>query len=872
MENTLKKLIITISGPSDINRIKQAVDKSVKTLNDTKSIKDTVIEVKEYMKLNSGYNVEGVQTYIEQTSEFYECDIFILIFYKKIGSQYQNFSSTSIYELDKALKNNNIKDYCFYYKDEEHRKLATLEIESAKVNNINWKKYKSNEDLKNFINAKIMEIINGSIDPNDISTILKRIKQENIKSANESLFSHNLDNVTAPKNLESIFVSPRLLKLEDYFDSEFEYDKENQIDWKNLINYESDILLTGIKEIGKTTLLKRITMECFEFIEHYNTLPIYIDFNKVDFNVNNEIAKFLKIPNEETNKWLTSEKVLILLDNFSFKNEIQNNKLFNFFKAYDNIKFIISYTNESFDNKEALTPIKKNIPLILSIIKIEEFQSKEIMELIQKWYGKDTFDNIPLNYSGFIEILASLDISRTPLSISLILSMVEQKKDFKPKNYNKVLETYVDFVLKKGNLDNEDGFDFENKKYYLQYISTEIFKLNFEKNIIKEDDLVSKINNKLIEFGQTFSANEIIDYFIRYNILRREEEFIKFKYYSIYQYLLARSLENNEYQELKEKLFKNPKKIYLIDVFDYYQETNQDKDLLAILESSLDEKFNTLNKMFEEMEFSQMFFEINSIAVRVNNDIKGLTKQIKESKPNNEEVHKYYDNHISNSELNTKINQLTEIDELYLLLKLVSKVLKNTDRIDKEYKLDLINKLFQYSLKFSALLQRLSIIELIEDKEELSVKYKGMLLNLIMFSPLFVSKMLSNWIGSKKIMPIIEIKAKEYFKNDADYYLQFISLITLINNNPAFAVEYIKRYLKNKKSSKYLNFLFYLELTVHYNYQIDTPIDENTMLDFIIKSITKISRIDKSKKGQIKENLKNRKKQIKDKNQLVLFK
>lgn len=142
---------------------------------------------------------------------------------------------------------------------------------------------------------------------------------------------------------------------------------------KNLLDYKQIIILSGLRRVGKTTLIYQIIEKLLKQINSKKIL--YFNFDKtVD-----EITKILDIYNEIAEIEWKKEKVFVFLDEIT-KLKDWANKIKLIYDAFPNIKFIISSSSSINLEEDAI----KNLGGRYFLINIKPLNFIEYLELKEK--------------------------------------------------------------------------------------------------------------------------------------------------------------------------------------------------------------------------------------------------------------------------------------------------------------------------------------------------------------------------------------------------------------------------------------------------------------------------------------------------------
>jgi hypothetical protein len=159
--------------------------------------------------------------------------------------------------------------------------------------------------------------------------VLKDLYQFARETWNSSLVCYNTDS-NCPKNLEDIFIEPKLLvrteikagsyigKHEEKRSSRIDKVEEEYAKVSQLLDNDNNYLVMGLSETGKTVLLHKIAIDLCQRT-HPSYIPIYIDFQDIgNSRIETIITKSLRISPAKLSELEEKSRLLLLIDNIVF--------------------------------------------------------------------------------------------------------------------------------------------------------------------------------------------------------------------------------------------------------------------------------------------------------------------------------------------------------------------------------------------------------------------------------------------------------------------------------------------------------------------------------------------------------------------------
>ena len=367
---------------------------------------------------------------------------------------------------------------------------------------------------------------NKNLELNEVKKFKNNKKSEYIKTWNSNLFLHSEEN---PKTLAETFVVPD-------FDLKCKISSISRLITKNLvaiigkyINYDksSNMLITGVPGIGKTSLIAKIANEYRD--DERVIILRFRDWERSELKEGllNAIYNTLKCEKEDL-----ENKILILdgYDEIKVLDDVQNiiNKFLVRLKDFDNFKCIITsrptyIKSEYFANVIQLNRFK--------IGKVEEFYKRITDKVLEnrKKIGLN-LEVLGIPVILYMAIMSKIDISNNSSKPELYNRIFAVKGGIFDKFYDGVTE------YSKGSQILRDP---ENIKIYLKFLETTAFMM-YEKDTLslyKEQCNIPKLEFE----GKNIS---ILDFPIKHLFEGVKSNNIEFIHKSIYEYFVAEYIFN----------------------------------------------------------------------------------------------------------------------------------------------------------------------------------------------------------------------------------------------------------------------------------------------------------------------------------------
>lgn len=704
-------------------------------------------------------------------------------------------------------------------------------------------------------------------------SIASNIKDLHFEELNEHLLSYSTD-TGAPKDIDSLFVLP-------YIVSKVEYDIEKQKEEKtynldDICRINDNVIIFGTKESGKTVFLDELVIQFTNNIRIYKKIPVRLDFTEFGGRrIETLISRYIKVGIRDMDIFIKNHKIVLLIDNISFSNLYihQLSGLEKFVTNNPNVN-IIATCNQIIEGEPpielfdfpAFAKFKHKI--------IKKFRTKQIRELIDKWFSKNEDYDTPNKLEKIVKIFLTLNIPSNPLTISMFLWIFEKKPNYKPLNHAAMLENFVERLFEKTSAKEvySEEFDYTNKLRLLTDIARYIF--DNKKYRLPCDELISFITDNLKRKKFEFVGELILDYFLSTGILIKEEYenkiVIKFRFSCFFQYFLMKEMDYDP--EFKKYVLKNDNLLKFPNEIDYYTGLKRDQaDILKLLISKMNKEYEEINSIINKMQntYDDIFSIDKSITSRLNETF--IKKLESTEKPADKELDKTKDkmleaiNPVKDIELREEITPREKMERLWTIS---ARVLKNTEWIeDSDLKKNAYKCILKCSMAYSNLYKYflekyLGEIKNVENIDE-DIKIIRKLL------PLIHQEVLFDLMGTGKLSLVIQEKIDEdKVEHKISDFERFISIFLFadIRKDSSVAIKNVKDFIKTIRK-KYIYDMVFFKLMYYFflskNKQKDI-IYENLIGETIVRS----KKLAKKEKGVIIQYYRSirRKRRVEEKN------
>lgn len=682
--------------------------------------------------------------------------------------------------------------------------------------------------------------------------IIEKIKEVHLNSINQHLISYGTDTI-APKRIEDMFVLPRIVqKKEKKVDEEIYNTTEKIFSIEDISNSKDNLLLVGAKESGKTILLDKILIELTNKFREYKKIPVYINFEQTPSNqIETIISRYLNLGILEIkNDILKNHDIVLLVDNMKFESKYKLilNNLKEFIEKYSNVSVVATCTS----NTEGEIPLEALGFSILELFKpafIKGFQTKEIRQLMEKWFSNNSkLLDRSRELENLIKTLGTLNISRTPLAVSMFLWIIEKQENYAPVNNAQMLENFIERIFAKtaSNEVYSADFNYNNKVRLLSEIALLMYNKNQLNYRLSYQEVRTFIFENLKVKKFDFDEEILLQHFIQKGIFTVEKEalnrFVKFKFACFFQFFLMRNMDKDT--DFKKHVLSEEHFLHFVDELDYYSGLNIDD--AGLLELTVDRMYSEYSGFLSKIESTQYTYDNHFETLKTlvdhldHSDIEKITDE--GNKQTDEDLEREQDKQLSdkqNSKIVKKDKELNPIVRLERLWILAAKVLKNTEEIKVEnLKSEAFSKIIRCSIAFATIYKHL----LTKYLENTSVdQMKNEQLNILSkILPVIHQVLVYQTLGTGKLTIVLQEKIEEILKdNSVSDFEKFLCVFIYADLKGKNRFEYISSLIKNIKRY-YIKDMIFMKLQEYY-FRRDTTKNEETYLknllgDLLIKN------------------------------------
>ncbi|KIC01263.1 hypothetical protein OA88_15005 [Flavobacterium sp. JRM] len=706
--------------------------------------------------------------------------------------------------------------------------------------------------------------------------LIKQITCDSIPQINCHLLSHSTD-TSAPKSINEIFVMPNIVVKEE-FDAEKENKTINSLD--EIIKSGKNFILFGTKESGKTILLDKLLIETLETNKQHHKIPAIIDFNDLKDNPLKLIKEFWSKSVEEAKDILANYDVLILIDNISFEDEdvFKLKTLKKFFDENSKARFIATYQqfyDEDFPiNLELVSMFNYNT------ITLKQFKTKQIKELIQKWFPDSNKYDTPKKLETLTNAFLALDLPRTPFAVSMFLWIIEKQENYKPINNSTLIENFIEKILKKHDIKEtqRERFGYDNKIWIISHIAYNMLKENKENYSLSYSSFTNIVDKYLTDKKfEDFKTDKTVDLLLNSGIFLRNNGDVRFRFSCFFEFFLMKQMEKDA--DFKAEVLDENNFLNFTHEIDYFTGIHRgETELLKLIISRLENGYSDLEEMINQAQKEKGYDNFDGFFI--SRDERGkekpsLINQLNEervvnflpsNKPSEEDLEVIEDNRLELQKQEkgiTKKEDSNNLKNLGKLLVLALRVINNSEEVldkrDSELKLKSYSIALKKSILF-AILHKAVFQLFFQNQDKLPKEKIEEFVTMNKFLPLLHEMFLFENIGSQKLTSVIRDKINLDKKENVSDFEKALSVFLYADIRGKDYDSVVSEFIKNVKT-KYIEDLIFFKLVTYYFYRAKNDETENFYLNLIADLMIKSKGYNKNRKSEIMESYKKKKKE-----------
>ena len=679
----------------------------------------------------------------------------------------------------------------------------------------------------------------------DMQEVIISMKEE-LENLNHHLLSYTT-NSTAPKTFNQIFVMPSITKkipLEPTGDGTQEFEEIRIENLDDIINSKDNYIIFGIKESGKTILLDKILFDFLSYRNGQRTLPAFIQFSDIKSDIETCIRDFWHQKKTFSMPLIEQCDIILLVDDIQFSDSRRMGILKSFLDNHPNARLIATCLEAQ--KNDLILEAYNYSDLQYTRIEINEFNSKQIKSLTNKWIGntsisKEKEKKVELLINAF----SAVDLPRTPFAVSMFLWILERQENYKPQNNAILLKQFLETLLQSNEVKGapREQFDYINKSNLLSIIAKTMLDFGNENYSLPTSKVIEIIEEHLSSLKFSFySARKELKNFLNLGIFVEDNKSnIAFRFSCFFEYYLYVHMEVNS--DFRSEVLSPANFLNYYNEIIYYTGIHRGEvDVLRMIIETLEYDYIDINDVvFKSVKSIDDFFNVDkSLLHNLTADDLISVLPDKQTESDKEKA----DDIKLNRQKGAKKQGLIEkkksdkFNNYAKVLLLAMNVLKNSEEIKEEG----IKKSY-YSIILKNSISYMMLFKLIcEEMINNSIKFPKSRIEDLKFClrllPVLHEELLRNHMGTFKLTDVIDEKIQEDYKSvlvsEMEQFLSVFLYIDLKGKN--WAME-LNRFVNSFKKA-YIADACFFKLSSYYYESNEEKKDKmllNNLSDLYIK-------------------------------------
>ena len=456
------------------------------------------------------------------------------------------FNGYQVIEVDFVLDKTNI--YCreYFPTFQEFRASANLTDADPLILDYSIKDQSPNDQVELFLHSNRNEVKSRFTEHlNFVNN--DSFKQEDLISgyACPKLFIQNESKIDESGNLSDSY---RVVKVD------------------SMLSMDSDILIHGVRQSGKTALKHYLAYRYAYGIGCSPKIPIFIDVAKFQWNfyaVKRALQTSFSIPT----KFRLEEAVKNGHFVFFFEDigQLDQDGLERLKKFAENFKpcrfFVFGSPDEHLISKER--HFKKTLTKFVAV-GLGELTRGAIRKMTQSWFSDN--QEAKANFDLVVGQINRDGLPRTAYMVGLLLWAAKQGQKGDRLNEALLLQNVLDHLLDRANFRaaKRGTLTTRGKELLLNEIAN---KFDCNSSRAKSFDVISWVDNYFDRKKLSYDSSEVVNELVNCGILRREEGKIEFRFKCFQEYYIAQGMVDASERELKTggmKFLKRGREIELL--------------------------------------------------------------------------------------------------------------------------------------------------------------------------------------------------------------------------------------------------------------------------------------------------------------------
>lgn len=363
------------------------------------------------------------------------------------------------------------------------------------------------------------------------------------------------DEGLADRPVHEVFVPPPMsepatVRPTDDVEAGVETREARQVTLAEVIDSDSNFVLRGGQEFGKTTLLQQIALGLLEQASSANgrlTVPSLIDFSGIRAGTN-RIQRLVQSGLAATPEGMTVDQLLaeglmtILVDDVVFSDRQRIKLLSDFITVHSKNRYIfttLSNTPQVLHGQDVVEVA--NTPVTFRNVFLRPLGAHGLRTLVGK-FDRDGLLDHEVVLKRILREFAGTNIPVTAVNSTIFLLIYNDLND-QVINRANLIEQFVEHLLEKRRPAEavRSTFDFKNKTHVLAHIAKHM--VDTDTYVLSQDELHDTVRSFLQQTGLAWDSLEIVRNFIDSRVLARKGDGrIRFRYRAFCEYFVAQRM------------------------------------------------------------------------------------------------------------------------------------------------------------------------------------------------------------------------------------------------------------------------------------------------------------------------------------------
>ncbi|HEY2010487.1 MAG TPA: metallophosphoesterase [Rhizomicrobium sp.] len=371
-----------------------------------------------------------------------------------------------------------------------------------------------------------------------------------IRGAVAKDLSEKLNDEFTRKPIKEIFVEPTLNR-EDLVEDNSEYkplSTKKLLRWSDFARSNSNHLIRGQREFGKSTILKELAYELCSPGEDMGRarVPIIVRFRDLD-TTGNSFARLLRgnvaecpVDGFSLQQLSDDGYLCVLIDDVEFSDVARVKKITEFMRNNPKNRYVLTSLVEYSDFLGSTKTAEFPVPV--ESLRLDQFSRTGIRRVVENLHPAPKLEQEQL-LNRILSDLRSINVPCTAVNGAILLTVFQSEKSFVPVNRAIVLERFIDITLDRYALKEaqRSTFDSTNKTHLLA--ATAKWMCENDKYTVDFSELYDFTQKWLSDRALKYAADSVLGELLSARLLSRWGNDLGFTYRSFLEFFVAKAMQ-----------------------------------------------------------------------------------------------------------------------------------------------------------------------------------------------------------------------------------------------------------------------------------------------------------------------------------------